>query len=401
MNHAPEGAPVAEFLINSMIFVTGILILLCVASYLEARNPPRISVDRPVPLPPQVPRVSVIVPARNEEKNLSKCLNSLLEQDYPDLEVIVVDDRSTDGTGAVLDAFREQDGRVKKVVGRALEPGWLGKSHAAHQGVLEATGDWLLFMDADTWLHPRGVSASMGHVLKNQVDMLSLYPHFVCKSFWEKVIQPAVGRMILISGPVDFVNSRKPIFRIFTMAIGQFMLFRRSVYEAVGGHEAIRDRVVEDVELSRAVKQAGYHLNFLYGTQVLHTRMYKTFTELWRGWSRSFYPAMGNNPVLGILQSLLLFVFGTVPYLVMPLTAVLWLAGLGSETVRTLFWLSLIQYGLLFFTTYVVRARLEEYPEYFFTCPLGGIMVQWISVHSIYTYALNKKILWKDRDLNA
>ena len=391
----------AAFLINGMILVTGVLILLCLASYLEARNPPRISVDRPLKLPDPAPRVSVIVPARNEEKNISRCLKSLLEQDYPNLEIIVVDDRSTDRTGALVDVFRERDDRVRKVVGAPLKDGWLGKSHAAHQGFREATGEWLLFVDADTWLHPRGVSACMGHVLEGRVDMLSLYPHFVCESFWEKVIQPAVGRMILISGPVDFVNSPSRIFRMFAMAIGQFLLFRRSVYQAVGGHEAIRGRVVEDVELARAVKHAGYRLNFLYGIDVLNTRMYKTFTELWRGWSRSFYPAMGHNPLLGIVQSLLLFVFGTLPYLVMPAAGLLWMAGLGSGTVRTLFGLGLVQYALLFLTTYAVRARLREYPEYFFTCPLGGLMVQWISVHSIYSYALKKRVLWKDRDLNA
>jgi len=384
-----------------MTFVTGTLALLCIASYPAARDPPRVRADRSEPLPDPAPRVSVIVPARNEEKNLPTCLESLLAQDYPDLEIIVVDARSTDGTGALVDAFRARDGRVRKVAGRALPPGWLGKSHAAHQGVGAATGSWLLFMDADTWLHPRGVSASVGHALGHGVDMLSLYPHFVCKSFWEKVIQPAVGRMILISGPVDFVNSRKPIFRIFAMAIGQFMLFRRSVYEAVGGHQAIRDRVVEDVELARAVKRAGHHLNFLYGTEVLRTRMYKSFSELWRGWSRSFYPAMGNHPALAVLQALLLFVFGTLPYLMLPATALLWGAGLDTGTVRTLFGLSLFQYGLLLFTTYVVRARLREYPAYFFTCPLGGIMVQWISVHSIYTHALKKQVLWKDRNLHA
>ena len=162
----------AAFFINGMIFVTGILVLLCVASYLEARDPPRISVDRAGTLPQGSPRVSVIVPARNEEENLSRCLTSLLAQDYPDLEVIVVDDRSTDGTGALVDRFREQDGRVKKVTGRPLPEGWLGKSHAVHQGVAAATGEWLLFVDADTWIHPRGVYASMEHVLNNRVDML-------------------------------------------------------------------------------------------------------------------------------------------------------------------------------------------------------------------------------------
>jgi chlorobactene glucosyltransferase len=392
---------VAEIVVNVLIFVTGILILLCLASYLEARNPPRISVDRAVTVPDRVPRVSVIVPARNEEKNIAPCLESLLEQDYPDFEIIVVDDRSTDGTGDRVDAFCRRDPRVKKVNGEALKPGWLGKSHAAHQGVRQASGEWLLFVDADTRHHPHGLTAAMGHVLRENVDLLSLYPHFVCETFWEKVIQPAVGRMILISGPVDFVNSRKRIFRVFSMAIGQFLLFRRSVYDAVGGHEAIRDRVVEDVELARAVKQAGFHLNFLYGIDVLHTRMYKGFSEMWRGWSRSFYPAMGGNTILAVVQSFLLLVFGTVPYLVFPVTGVLWLAGFGSDPVPFLFGLGLFQYGLLFATTYVVRARLREYPEYFLTCPLGGLMVQWISVHSIYTYALKKKILWKDRNLNA
>ena len=128
----------AAFLINGMILVTGVLILLCLASYLEARNPPRISVDRPLKLPDPAPRVSVIVPARNEEKNISRCLKSLLEQDYPNLEIIVVDDRSTDRTGALVDVFRERDDRVRKVVGAPLKDGWLGKSHAAHQGFREA-----------------------------------------------------------------------------------------------------------------------------------------------------------------------------------------------------------------------------------------------------------------------
>ena len=390
-----------EVLVNSMIGITGVLFVLCILSYLEARDPPRIRIDQPCRLPPNPPFVSIIVPARNEEGNIRQCLESLLQLDYPAFEIIVVNDRSRDGTGSVVKEFVRRDPRVRQVNGERLKQGWLGKSHAVHQGVQAARGEWLLFVDADTWHHPKGLSASMDRILRENVDMLSLYPHFVCKSFWEKVIQPAVGRMILIAGPMMFVNSRKRIFRIFFMAIGQFILIRRSAYEAVGGHEAIRDRVTEDVELAKRVKGAGYHLQFLYGIDVLHTRMYTTFSDLWHGWSRSFYPAMGNHLSLSVLENLLVFIFGTMPYLNLPLTALMRLLGFDSEPVRFLFNLGLLQYALLFTTTYVVRRRLNEYPSYFFTCPLGGIMVQWIASHSLYTYSLKRKVLWKDRDLNT
>lgn len=390
-----------ELFVNCMIGVTGVLAVLCVLSYLEARDPPRIRIDQPPHLPENPPLISVIVPARNEEENIPHCLESLQQQDYPNFEVIVVNDRSKDRTGSIVEAFARRDPRVKPVNGERLKDGWLGKSHALHQGVQVARGDWLLFVDADTWHHPQSLSASMDHVLRENVDMLSLYPHFVCKSFWEKVIQPAVGRMILIAGPLTFVNSRKPISRIFYMAIGQFILVRKNVYEAVGGHAAIRERVTEDVELAKRVKGAGYALNFLYGFDVLHTRMYTTFSELWRGWSRSFYPAMGNNLPQAVLETVLVFIFGTLPYLSLPIVSILLLMGFSSEPIRLLFILGLIQYTLLFTTTYVVRRQLREYPNYFFTCPLGGILVQWISTYSVYMYVSKKKVLWKDRNLNA
>lgn len=384
-----------------MLWVTAVLLILSLLSYLEARNPPRLRVDLPPSLPPAPPRVSIVVPARNEEENLPGCLESLLAQDYPNFEIVVLDDRSTDRTGLLVEALAGRDPRVRLLRGRPLREGWLGKSHAIHQAVQKATGEWLLFVDADTLHHPRSLTAAMSHVLRQKVDMLSLYPHFLCKTFWERVIQPAVGRMILIAGPVNLVNSRRPIFRMFYMAIGQFILIRRAVYEAVGGHEAIRARVTEDVELARGVKRAGYALNFLYGTDALQTRMYDNFADLWRGWSRSFFPAMGNNTPLAVIQTLLLFVFGTLPYLNLPVTGLLILLGFSGPILWSLFLLGLFQVGLLMLATYHVRKRLGEYPEYFYTCPLGGIMVQWIALHSLLSYALKMQVLWKDRDLNA
>lgn len=391
----------AELLVLLMMGVSAAQFILCLLYYMEARNPPRIRIDQPIQLPEPSPAVSVIIPVRDEEKNIRQCLESLLQQDYPHFEVIVVNDRSSDRTSLVVEQFTREDTRIIMVEGKKLEKGWLGKSHAIHQGVQVAHGEWLLFVDADTWLHPKSLSAAVDYVLRGSVDMLSLYPHFVCMTLWEKVLQPAVGRMILTRGATWLVNSRWRIFRIFYMAIGQFILIQKSVYKAVGGHEAIRTRVTEDVELAKIVKHAGYTLHFIYGIEVLHTRMYRTFSGLWRGWSRSCYPAMGNNVPQALLESTLMFIFATIPHINLPVTAILLGLGFTTKPVLLLFYLGLFQFALNLSTEYILRIKLNEYPNYFFTCPLGGILVQGISIHSLFTYAMGKKVLWKGRNVNA
>ena len=380
--------------------VFGAVIVLCVLSILDAIHLPRVRIDIPLTAPHPAPMISVIIPARNEEAHIGRCLESLLTQDYPNFEILVVDDRSTDRTAAIVAEFSRTNDKVRLVHGKRLSDQWLGKSHALHQGVQVAHGSWYLFVDADTWHHPQSLSCSMHHVLSHKVDMLSLYPHFTCKGFWEKVIQPAVGRVILFAAPLALVNSRRRIFRIFYMAIGQFILISRSVYEATGGHATIRNLVTEDVELARLVKQSGHALHFLYGIELLHTDMYSRFSDIWRGWSRSFYPGMGNTLGMAVLDNVLLFIFGTLPYLNLPILVLLVLSGIHSPLVLSLLKID-AHWIAVFATTYVVRQRLNEYPNYFFTCPLGGIMVQWIALHSLYSYAFNKKILWKGRNLNS
>lgn len=388
-------------MVHALIGVTCVLAILCFLSIREARNPPAIRTGGESRLPDPPPLVSVIIPARDEEVNIGACLRTILDQDYRRLEVIVVDDRSTDGTASIVEEIGRNDPRIRCILGEKKKQGWLGKSHAIHQGVRRARGEWFLFVDADTRHHAGSLTACIAHMHNAKADMLSLYPHFDCGTFWEKVLQPAVGRMILIAGPMMFVNSRRRAFRVFAMAIGQFILIRRRAYEAIGGHAAVRDVVTEDVALAKNVKKAGYALDFLYGIDLLSTRMYRSFAEIWRGWSRSFYPAMGGNPVLALLQWLLLFLFGAVPYLVLPVTVAALGLGFTLEHGSALLGLGLVQYGILFLSTYLVRKNLKEYPEWFFTCPVGGLMVQWIAAHSFYAYVFGKKIPWKGRDLNA
>jgi len=385
--------------VDLMYVVAATVTLLCVLSILDAVYLPRVPLKSASELPEESPLVSVIVPARNEEDNIGTCLESLMRQDYPNYEIVVVDDRSTDSTADIVRRLAATDPRIRLVKGERLAGEWLGKSHALHQGVQVARGSWYLFVDADTWHHPRSISSCLLHCLAKKVDMLSLYPHFVCASFWEKVIQPAVGRIILFAAPLLLVNSSARVWRIFYMAIGQFILIRKGVYEGVGGHAAVRSLVAEDVELAKRVKKAGYRLHFLYGIDLLHTHMYHCFSEIWRGWSRSFYPGMGNNIVIAVIDTSLLFIFGTLPYLTLPIAALLVAIGVDTPALRTVYTLSLYLWGIIFATTFFVRWRLNEYPSYFFTCPLGGIMVQWIALHSLYAYTCDRKVLWKGRNL--
>ena len=389
----------ADLFVSLMYAILGAHIVLCVLSIREAIRPPIIR-RRDYPGPPDpAPLVSILIPARDEEHNIRDCLRTLASQDYPNFEIIVVDDRSRDDTGRIVEEFARDHPFIRLVKGRELPEGWLGKSHACHQAFQEARGEWLLFVDADTRHSPESLTQTMNYVLGNRVDMLSLYPHFEALTFWEKVIMPAVGRMLLIGAPFELVNSDRTIFRLFAVAIGQFILISRSAYEATDGHRAVRKVVVEDIEIAKRVKKKGLRLRFLYGIDILSTRMYARFSDLWRGWSRSFYGGMGNNLPQALLSTLLLFIFGCLPYLTLPAAVGLLLLGVRSEALVEVFRLCSLQWALILPTTYIVRRRLREYPECSWTFPLGGIMVQWIAVHSLYQHTLARNFIWKGRNL--
>jgi len=382
-----------------MYLILGVHIFLCVLSIREMIWPPIIRRnDSPRP-PDPAPLVSILVPARDEEDNIRDCLRSLTAQDYPNFEIIVVDDLSRDGTGRIVEEFARDHPFIRLIKGRELPDNWHGKNHACHQAFLESRGEWLLFVDADTRHSPASLTQTMNYVLRNQVDMLSLYPHFEAVTFWEKVVMPAVGRMILIGAPFELVNSDHAIFRLFAMAIGQFILISRRAYEATGGHRAVRNVVVEDIEIAKQVKKKELRLRFLYGIDLLSTRMYARFSDLWRGWSRSFYGGMGNNLPQALLSTLLLFIFGCLPYLTLPVAVALLLLGARSEALVEVLRVCSLQWALIFPVTYIVRRRLREYPECSWTFPLGGIMVQWIAFHSLFQHTLARNFIWKGRSL--
>jgi len=239
----------------------------------------------------QAIHVSAVVPARNEEDVIVACIESIATQ--PEIgEIIVVNDQSSDRTPELL---RELAGRIPKlqiVEAGALPSGWIGKNHAVAVGSARATGQWLLFVDADAVLQPNAVTQALRTAETAGAALVSYSPEQVTETWWEKALIPFVYVRLTRRYPFEAVSDpASPA----AAANGQFLLVRRDVYDAAGGHEAGASEMVEDVDLARRVKQAGYRLRSSPGKGVVRVRMYRKFSVMWEGWTKNLYLLMGDS----------------------------------------------------------------------------------------------------------
>ena len=230
-------------------------------------------------------RVSVIIPARNEEANIARAVRSVASQQGV-REVVVVDDESGDRTGEILESLRGEIPALRVIRIDALPVGWTGKSHAAAVGAREASGEWLLFTDADTEHRPGSLEALLERAVSERADLLSVSPGQRVVAWWEKAVIPLV--YVHLSRLYRFEDVSDPKSPA-AAANGQYLLIRREVYERMGGHEAVRGEILEDVALARRVKAAGGKLVFLPGAEWVETRMYSSFAAMWQGWTKNLY----------------------------------------------------------------------------------------------------------------
>ncbi len=241
--------------------------------------------------PSTTPFVSILLPARNEEENLERVLSSLANQDYPAFEVLVLDDDSTDATGRIAASWSEHDHRVRVLQGDPLPPGWAGKPHACHQLAAAARGQLLLFIDADTVHQPHSVTAAVAELQRSGADLLTLLPHQVMGSFWEKLLLPLLYFVALTFLPMPLVAIlRNPKI---AMGNGQFMLFRKEAYGKIGGHASVRTALVEDVWLARRIKEFGHRLVIRDGASLVSCRMYRSLRDVWQGFSKNLFAGFG------------------------------------------------------------------------------------------------------------
>jgi chlorobactene glucosyltransferase len=306
-----------------------------------------------VAVPDPAPLVSVIVPARNEARNIEACVRSILSGSWPSIEVIVVDDHSSDGTGDIARRIAAADPRVTVIDNPDLPDGWIGKQWACHNGQLAARGTFLLFTDADTRHGSELLTRSMNAMRERGADLFTVAGSQTMETFWERLLQPHVfGMLAARFGDTEKVSrSRNPLDKI---ANGQFMLMRRDVYDRTGGHEAVRTHVAEDLRLAQEWTRLGYSVQIVAAFDYMNTRMYEGFGEIWRGWGKNIWAAGRDTVSAGpVLQTVLRILAPFVPlWEIAPVVAImLALAGVVTVgigvwgaiayTINTLFWVLL------------------------------------------------------------
>jgi chlorobactene glucosyltransferase len=347
---------------------------------------------------PELPPVTVIVPARNEEKNIERCARSLLHQDYPDYELIVVDDGSTDRTPALLAELKAEYPKLNVVrLDGKLPEGWAGKPHAMHAGYEASRPDsrYILFSDADTFHHPQALRMTVGTAVKENASLLSALPELELKSFWEKVLMPLVVMGITLQYPLDKVN--EPDSKL-AIANGQYLLVRRDAYEQVGGYGGrMKSSLIDDRDMALAVKAAGGRLVLRNGMNLVSVRMYTNLREIWDGFTKNAF--VGSRlPYLSIpLFALMGFVFGVLPWLLFPVGLVRWIFSGGKRGGRTLLY-SGLQMGFSTFARRRIDREFNVPEQYAVTTPLASIVVIGILLNSMRRSLSGKGVDWKGRN---
>lgn len=340
-----------------------------------------------------LPPLTVIVPARDEASNIGRCVRSLVASRYPALEITVVDDHSTDGTAAIARAAAGGDARVRIVQAPELEPGWMGKQWACAHGASLAGGRVLCFTDADTVHAPDLHTRSVRALLARQADLLSVAGTQELGTFWERVIQPQIFSLLFARyGGTEQVSAAKRPEEV--IANGQYMLFRREAYDALGGHASVRGKVAEDLGLAMRARRLGQRVHIVLGREQLSTRMYESLGALLRGWMKNVYAGGLETLPEGRARGLIFpFILLAPPvlWLAPPVTLLSWqlgwapdavgLWGLAASAVLLVWWL--LVYGLL-----------ARRPWYALLAPLGNVMIAYIFVRAI---ARGPRVEWKGR----
>ena len=335
--------------------------------------------------------VSVIIPARNEATTIETVVRSVLGSTYQPLEVIVVDDRSTDDTALRVEQIAREDERVRLLRGAELPPGWFGKPWACSQGYQAARGDVLVFTDADTSHAPELLGHAVGALEAERADLLTVISRQQCETFWERLVMPQIWVLLgLRFAPARVNRSARPRDAI---ANGQFIVFPRASYEAIGTHAAVRGYVAEDLALAQTLVRSGRKLLFTHAEPLIATRMYRGLGHLIEGWSKNVYlggrASFPDEPVRRALVPLMLagaMLFWLVP----PVAGLAALAGVGPAAP----WAALaIGLSVAFWT--LVSFGMQIPLAYALGYPLGAGMGLYIVLRSVGRGA--RRVEWKGR----
>jgi chlorobactene glucosyltransferase len=378
-------------IISTILFIPGMIIIYWVHNQYHLDI-----VVTSAPPPKDAPLISICIPARNEENNIRKCVGAALNQDYPNIEVIVLDDHSNDATLTQLKEIASRDSRLLPINGSDLPEGWAGKPHALYQASAVARGEWLCFVDADTFLKPEALSSCYAKALETEADLFTVMTEQILGSFWEKVVMPLVMTALSVGFSPRKVNDPN---RRDAVANGQFILIKRRIYDAIGGHEKVKDQIVEDKAISEQVKWNGYRLVVADGMQVVRTRMYTSLPSMWEGWTKNIY--LGLRDHVGML---LLGAFGASLGLIAalfmpiwPLLGLIWYIKTGEWMALVVVLESLLVWGYLLYHRMLIANKMNISRWYAWTTPLGAGIFAAMMLISAWKVISGQGVTWRGR----
>jgi chlorobactene glucosyltransferase len=338
------------------------------------------------------PLVSIMIPARNEAENIKMCISSLLKQDYTNIEILVLDDNSTDDTSLIVKSISEKDNRVKLIAGKPLKEGWIGKSYACHQLAKLAKGKYFLFTDADTLHFKNAVSSTIGCLIKNKLDALSAIPKQIMVGIHERLVITWVHFGILSLLPLIMVKKSK--YPLFCTANGQCMLFKREVYRKIGGHRSIKTKILEDIHISKQVKRHGYRFMIFDGSKNIYCRMYRNFSGLIKGFSRFMFAAF-DFKVFNIAAAILFIsAIFLLPFILLPLGTLVfdWPDLIINQII--------IQTIIVLAMRIILSIRLKNRILDTILHPVSMVYIILICINSVLQTKFGEGAYWKDRSYN-
>jgi len=341
-----------------------------------------------------LPFATIVVPARNEERNIKRCIDSIVDQTYAreKYKLIVVNDNSEDNTESIIKEAAAKEDNIHLVNADPLPDGWTGKSHACWQAAAYLEGEYFCFMDADTKAEPRLLETAVSYAENNGIDLLSVNPFQEMRSITERIFLPGV--FLAIAASMNFKKINDPGSRE-AVANGQFLLFKAKTYRALNGHEAVRKIIMEDIAFAQMVKQAGYKLMFIFGDDLILTRMYSGLEGIWEGFSKNISNIMNKpDPVAGSWMAVKSIILGVFPILLLIFYFSMYDAGDNYYTIMTALlsagWFSMVVTGVSVLYAMKIPRR------YLLALPAGLLLHAAITVSNIVKQKTGGK-KWKGR----
>ncbi|QDU64338.1 4,4'-diaponeurosporenoate glycosyltransferase [Planctomycetes bacterium Pan216] len=337
----------------------------------------------------------MIVPARNEEKELPRTLPTLLQQDYPELSITIINDRSEDRTGDLLAEAAEREPRLRILEGIDRPAGWVGKTWVLHQGVLATRSEWILFVDADIRLSDDAVRIAVMEATRREVDLFSIVPNVECETFWQRTSCLAMATALTVVFPLVEVNDPR---KSTAIAAGGFFLIRRRVHEALGSEEAVKGEIGEDLKRAQCLKLAGYRMHLAASRRMASTHWYGTLADIWTGLRKNAYAGFEFNPWFFLSLSAIGLTVVWTP--VIALVAGLLGIGLGAPLAAATFALGAVGWLFQALTAVPMIVHLGIPWWHAALMPFAYTLYNLIAFTSAYDYHFGGGPRWKSRSFD-